>query len=78
MKKQNRIVMSLRFRLVLLVAAVTYYGNEPLMRQVWSNLLSNAVKFSPRGDLCRSVCGKKTRGSSFGCAITGPAFRKAL
>lgn len=51
MKKQNRIVMSLRFRLVLLVAAVTYYGNEPLMRHVWSNLLSNAVKFSPRGGL---------------------------
>lgn len=31
--------------------AVTYYGNEPLMRHVWSNLLSNAVKFSPRGGL---------------------------
>ena len=33
------------------LAAVTYYGNEPLMRHVWSNLLSNAVKFSPRGGL---------------------------
>lgn len=30
---------------------VHYYGNEPLMRHVWSNLLSNAVKFSPRGGL---------------------------
>ena len=27
---------------------VRYYGNEPLMRHVWSNLLSNAVKFSPQ------------------------------
>lgn len=33
------------------LAAVTYYGNEPLMRHVWSNLLSNAVKFSPQGGL---------------------------
>lgn len=30
------------------MAEVRYYGNEPLMRHVWSNLLSNAVKFSPR------------------------------
>jgi len=29
---------------------VQYFGNEPLMRHVWSNLLSNAVKFSyPEG-----------------------------
>ena len=27
---------------------VTYFGNELLMRHVWSNLLSNALKFSPR------------------------------
>ena len=27
--------------------AVEYFGNEVLMRHVWSNLLSNAVKFSP-------------------------------
>ena len=33
------------------MAEVRYYGNEPLMRHVWSNLLSNAVKFSPRGGL---------------------------
>ena len=31
------------------MAAVQYFGCEPLMRHVWSNLLSNAVKFSPQG-----------------------------
>lgn len=30
---------------------ISYYGNEQLMRHVWSNLLSNAVKFSPQGGL---------------------------
>ena len=29
--------------------SVRYFGNEPLMRHVWSNLLSNAIKFSPEG-----------------------------
>ena len=29
--------------------AVMYFGNDLLMRHVWSNLLSNAVKFSPYG-----------------------------
>jgi len=33
------------------MAEVRYYGNEPLMRHVWSNLLSNAVKFSPQDDV---------------------------
>ena len=33
------------------MAEVRYYGNEPLMRHVWSNLLSNAIKFSPCGGL---------------------------
>lgn len=28
--------------------AVTYFGNEMLLRHVWGNLLSNAVKYSPR------------------------------
>ena len=32
------------------MAAVQYFGNEPLMRHVWSNLLSNAAKFSPQGE----------------------------
>ena len=31
------------------MAAVQYFGNEPLMRHVWSNLISNAVKFSAAG-----------------------------
>ena len=39
---------------------VRYYGNEPLMRHVWSNLLSNAVKFSPCGGLIE--IGMKTQG----------------
>lgn len=29
--------------------AIAYFGNEHLMRHVWSNLLSNALKFSPQG-----------------------------
>ena len=28
---------------------VVYFGNETLLRHVWSNLLSNAIKFSPEG-----------------------------
>ena len=30
---------------------VSCFGNETLLRHVWSNLLSNAMKFSPRGGL---------------------------
>ena len=30
---------------------VWYFGNEPLLRHVWSNLLGNAVKFSPQEGL---------------------------
>ena len=33
------------------MAEVNYFGNELLMRHVWSNLLSNALKFSPQGGL---------------------------
>ena len=32
---------------------VLYFGNEALLRHVWSNLLSNAVKFSPDGAAVR-------------------------
>ena len=32
---------------------VFYFGNEVLLRHVWSNLLSNAVKFSPDGAMVR-------------------------
>ena len=28
---------------------ISYFGNEMLLRHIWSNLLSNAVKFSPQG-----------------------------
>ena len=28
---------------------VSYFGNEMLLRHVWSNLLSNAIKFTPEG-----------------------------
>lgn len=30
---------------------ITYFGNETLLRHVWSNLLSNAIKFSSDGGL---------------------------
>lgn len=38
---------------------VRYYGNEPLMRHVWSNLLSNAVKFSPGSGLIEIGMGEE-------------------
>lgn len=31
--------------------AVSYLGNEPMMRHVWDNLIGNAIKFSPAGSL---------------------------
>jgi len=34
---------------------IQYFGNEALMRHVWSNLLSNAVKFSPQDGLIQ-IC----------------------
>jgi signal transduction histidine kinase len=33
--------------------SIGYFGNEALMRHVWSNLLSNAIKFSPDGGTIR-------------------------
>lgn len=32
---------------------ISYFGNEALLRHVWSNLLSNAIKFSPDGATVR-------------------------
>ena len=32
---------------------IVYYGNEHLMRHVWTNLLSNAIKFDPQGGMIR-------------------------
>jgi len=28
-----------------------YYGNEPLLEQVWNNILDNAIKHSPHGGI---------------------------
>jgi signal transduction histidine kinase len=33
--------------------SIVYYGNEQLMRHVWTNLISNAVKFSSIGGIIR-------------------------
>ena len=43
---------------------ISYFGNEVLLRHVWSNLLSNAVKFSSEGGLVQislSTCGNEIR-----------------
>lgn len=56
------------------LAAVTYYGNEPLMRHVWSNLLSNAVKFSPRGGLVQVGLRKENERIVFWVRDHGPGI----
>ena len=59
------------------MAEVRYYGNEPLMRHVWSNLLSNAVKFSPQGGLIEIGMGETPEGIVAWIKDNGPGIPEA-
>ena len=56
------------------LAEVMYFGNELLMRHVWSNLLSNALKFSPRGGTVRIVLRQKGEIVTFWVQDQGPGI----
>lgn len=53
---------------------VSYFGNEALMRHVWSNLLSNAIKFSPEGGLVQIGLTKKEKEITFWVRDHGPGI----
>lgn len=53
---------------------VQYFGNEALMRHVWSNLLSNAVKFSPQGGLIQIGLTELTGAITFWVKDNGPGI----
>ena len=53
---------------------VEYFGNEALMRHVWSNLLSNAVKFSPDGGTIRIALTQQKEQITFQIRDHGPGI----
>ena len=53
---------------------VCYFGNEPLMRHVWSNLLSNAIKFSPNGGVIRIMLTQRDKEVTFQIRDYGPGI----
>lgn len=53
---------------------VQYFGNENLLRHVWSNLLSNAVKFSPQGGLVRIELTQRGKNITFRIKDNGPGI----
>ena len=59
------------------MTAVRYFGNEPLMRHVWSNLLSNAVKFSPQGGLVQMGLTQADKSITFWIEDAGPGIPEA-
>ena len=56
------------------LATISYFGNEPLMRHVWSNLLSNAVKFSPQGGEVRIGLSEQEEHITFWIRDFGPGI----
>ena len=56
------------------MASVQYFGNEALMRHVWSNLLSNAVKFSPEGGTVQIRLTQRNRAITFRIRDQGPGI----
>lgn len=59
------------------MAEVRYFGNEPLMRHVWSNLLSNAIKFSPEGGMVQIGLREKGKRITFWVKDAGPGIPEA-
>ena len=53
---------------------VAYFGNENLLRHVWSNLLSNAVKFSPEGGLVQIGLTRNGQEITFWVKDNGPGI----
>ena len=53
---------------------VNYFGNEILMRHVWSNLLSNALKFSPQGGTVQLGMRKQNQKITFWVQDQGPGI----
>ena len=53
---------------------VDYFGNEILMRHVWSNLLSNALKFSPQGGTVQLGMSKQNQKITFWVQDQGPGI----
>ena len=53
---------------------VDYYGNEILMRHVWSNLLSNALKFSPHGGMVQLGLNCQDKRITFWVRDQGPGI----
>ena len=54
--------------------AVQYFGNDTILRHVWSNLLSNAVKFSPRGGLVQIGLTQRNQEITFRIKDHGPGI----
>ena len=53
---------------------VDYFGNEILMRHVWSNLLSNALKFSPWGSTIQLGLTRQDKQITFWVRDQGPGI----
>lgn len=53
---------------------VVYFGNEMLLRHVWSNLLSNAIKFSPVGGMVQICLTARENEISFQIRDHGPGI----
>ena len=54
--------------------AVSYLGNEPMMRHVWDNLIGNAIKFSPAGSLITIRLQKERQELVFTVEDQGPGL----
>ena len=53
---------------------VNYFGNENLLRHVWSNLIGNALKFSPQGGLVQIVLRQQGDTVTFWVKDSGPGI----
>ena len=53
---------------------VTYFGNEMLLRHVWSNLLSNAMKFTPCDGRVQIGLTQRDAGITFWVKDSGPGI----